>query len=69
MITPTLATISCNNTILPFTKTYLAENAFSIQHIETKAKNRLLLHNDLRLAFANFDSDIKSLCQNLQHLG
>ena len=36
--------------------------------LRTKAKNRLLLHNDLRLAFTNFDPDIKSLCKNLHSL-
>ena len=66
----TLGTIACYDTILPLTKTYLAENAFSAStHVKTKAKNRLLYHNDFRLAFTNFDQDIKSLCQNSQSLG
>ena len=63
-------TIAYNDTILLFTKTYQAENAsIASTHTKTKAKNRLLLHNDYRLVFTNFDPDIKSLFQNSQSLG
>ena len=66
-----LGTIACNDSILPFTKTSLSENTFNawtqLDTRRTKTKNCLLYHDDLRLAFTNFDPDIKSLCKNLQN--
>ena len=70
IIAPTLGAIALSDTILPFATTYLAENAFSaVIHIKTKARNRLVLHNDLRLALTNLSPDIKSLCKDLQSQG
>ena len=50
-LAPILTTIAINDCILPFATTYLAETAFSaVTVIKTKARNRLVIHNDLRMA-------------------
>ena len=69
-IAPTLCKIALNDAILPFATTYLAENGFSaVTHIKSKARNRLVIHNDLRLALTELIPNIESLCKAVQAQG
>ena len=59
-LAPILNTIAINNCILPFATTYLAETGISaVTVIKTKARNRLVIHNDLRMARTNIDPNIE----------
>ena len=70
VIAPSLGAIALHDAILPFATTYLAENEFSaVTHTKTKARNRLVLHNNLRLALTDLSPNIKSLCKHVQSQG
>ena len=67
---PTLCKVALNDAILPFATTYLAEYGFSaVTHIKSKARNRLVIHNDLRLALTELIPNIESLCKAVQAQG
>ncbi|XP_063600317.1 zinc finger BED domain-containing protein 5-like [Penaeus indicus] len=56
------------NLLLPFSTSYLCEQAFSaMATIKSKARNRLLsLESDMRVALSAIRPDIKRLCSNHQ---
>jgi len=47
---PRLTKVAFDKVILPFATSYQAEATFSAVVIKTKHRNRLSLHNDLRLS-------------------
>ncbi len=56
---PRLAKHSVTRVMLPFSTVYLCETAFSaLVTIKTKARNRLNVHQDLRLAVTSITPDI-----------
>ncbi|KAM4560543.1 zinc finger BED domain-containing protein 5-like [Odontesthes bonariensis] len=66
-VTPRLAHHATTRFILPFATTYLSETAFSaLVTIKTKARNRLDVHSDFRLAVTKVTPDIPSLVQEIQ---
>ena len=69
-LAPTLTNVAITDAILPFATTYLAENAFSVvTQLKTKTRNRLQLHNDLRLAVTSLEPNIKCFCEQAQAQG
>ena len=69
-LAPILTTIAISDCILPFATTYLAETAFSaVTVIKTKARNRLVIHNDLRMALTNIPPNIEELVKFSQGQG
>ena len=53
--------------LLPFASTYLCESGFStLLHIKTKARNRLYVEDDMRLALANTQPRILKLVAQMQ---
>ena len=67
-LAPILTTIAINDCILPFTTTYLAETAFSaVTVIKTKARNRLVIHNDLRMALTSILPNIPGGSKGWKH--
>lgn len=66
-VAPRLALHATTRHILPFATTYLSETAFSaLVTIKTKARNKLDVHNDFRLAITKITPDIPSLAQDIQ---
>lgn len=66
-VAPWLANHALTRFILPFAMTYLSETAFSaLVTIKTKARNRLDVHSDFRLAVTKVTPDIESLAQEIQ---
>ena len=66
-VAPRLAHHATTRFILPFATTYLSETAFSaLVTIKTKARNRLDVHSDFRLAVTKVTPDIPSLAQEIQ---
>ena len=56
-LTHTQATEAVKDTILPFATTYFARNLLSaVTTIRTKSRNRLAIHNDLRIHSLNIDN-------------
>lgn len=69
-VAPRLAKHAVTRVILPFSTTYLSETAFSaLVTIKTKARNRLDVHQDFRLAVTNIEPDITSLAKGMQYQG
>ena len=69
-LAPILTNIAISDCILPFATTYLAETAFSaVTVIKTKARNRLVIHNDLRMALTNIPPNIEELVKFSQGQG
>lgn len=69
-VAPKLAMHAIRRVILPFSTTYLSETAFSaLVTIKTKARNRLDVHQDFRLAVTNLTPDIPSLVRDMQAQG
>ena len=70
-IAPRLTVHATTRIILPFsTTTYLSETAFSaLVAIKTKARNRLEVHNDFRLAVTHITPDIPALAVGMQAQG
>lgn len=53
--------------LLPFVSTYLCESGFStLLHIKTKARNRLTVEDDMRLALTNIQPRISKLVSQIQ---
>ena len=70
IIAKTLSSIALKECILPFATTYLAERAFSdVVTIKNKTRNRLDIHNDLRLAITNIKPNIELLAHDTQGQG
>lgn len=70
VVAPRLAHHAITRLILPFATTYLSETAFSmLVTIKTKARNRLDVHSDFRLAVTNVTPDIPALAQEIQCQG
>lgn len=70
IIAKTLSSIALKECILPFATTYLAERAFSyVVTIKNKSRNRLDIHNDLRLAITNIKPNIELLANDTQGQG
>lgn len=66
-VAPRLAHHATTRFILPFATTYLSETAFSaLVTIKTKARNRLDVHSDFRLAVTKVTPDIPLLAQEIQ---
>ncbi|KAE8280292.1 Zinc finger BED domain-containing protein 5 Transposon-derived Buster1 transposase-like protein [Larimichthys crocea] len=66
-VAPRLANHAITRYILPFATTYLSKTAFSaLVTIKTKARNRLDVHSDFRLAVTKVTPDIESLAQEIQ---
>ncbi|KAJ8369595.1 hypothetical protein SKAU_G00096230 [Synaphobranchus kaupii] len=66
-VAPRLAHHATTRFILPFATTYLSETAFSaLVTIKTKARNRLDVHSDFRLAVTKVTPDIPKLAQEIQ---
>lgn len=69
-VAPRLAKHAATRVILPFSTTYLSETAFSaLVTIKTKARNRLDVHQDFRLAVTSITPDIPSLVRGMQAQG
>lgn len=69
-VAPRLAKHALRRVILPFSTTYLSETAFSaLVAIKTKARNRLDVHQDFRLAVTSITPDITSLAKRMQAQG
>ncbi|XP_058852033.1 protein FAM200C-like [Acipenser ruthenus] len=69
-VAPRLAKHAATRVILPFSTTYLSETAFSaLLTIKTKARNRLDVHQDFRLAVTSITPDIPSLVRGMQAQG
>ena len=69
-VAPTLAKRAVTKVILPFSTTYLSETAFSaVVTIKTKARNRLDVHQDFRLAVTTITPDVASLVRGMQAQG
>ena len=69
-VAPTLTKRAVTRVILPFGTTYLSEAAFSaLVTIKTKARNRLDVHQDFRLAVTNITPNIASLARGMQAQG
>ena len=67
---PRLTKVALDEVILPFATSYQAESTFSVVVlIKTKHRNRLSLHNDLRLSVTTLKPDTKCLEQRLQAQG
>ena len=65
-VAPRLAHHATTRFILPFATTYLSETAFStLVTIKTKARNRLDVHSDFRLAVTKVTPDIPTLAQEI----
>ena len=70
LMAPRLTKVAFDKVILPFATSYQAEATFSaVVLIKTKHRNRLSLHNDLRLSVTTLKPDIKCLVQRLQAQG
>ena len=66
----TLAKHTVTKVILPFSTTYLSETACSaLVTIKTKARNRLDVYQDFRLAVTTITPDVASLVRGLQAQG
>ena len=69
-VAPRLAKHAVRRVILPFSTTYLSETAFSaLVTIKTRARNRLDVHQDFRLAVTTITPDIASLVKGMQVQG
>ena len=69
-IAPRLTQIALEKCIIPFATSYLAETTFSaVIHIKTKSRNRLEIHNDLRMAVTKIKPNIRKLTAGVQDQG
>lgn len=70
MIAPNLTKIALEKAIIPFATTYLAESTFSaVVHIKTKFRNKLTIHNDLRMAVTKVKPNVQKLVSDVQAQG
>uniref|UniRef100_A0A8C1LJ55 DUF4371 domain-containing protein n=2 Tax=Cyprinus carpio TaxID=7962 RepID=A0A8C1LJ55_CYPCA len=69
-VAPKLAHHATTRLILPFATTYLSETAFSsLVTIKTKARNKLDVHHDFRMAVTKIMPNIQSLALDMQRKG
>lgn len=70
LIAPNLTKIALEKAIIPFATTYLAESTFSaVVHMKTKFRNKLTIHNDLRMAVTKVKPNVQKLVSDVQAQG